>query len=236
MTTAIIPRATYRVQLNCDFTFAHAKALVPYLAGLGVSHLYCSPFLRARAGSMHGYDIVDHQAIHPDIGTRAQFDALVGELERHGMSMLIDVVPNHMGVHGGDNAWWLDVLECGPASAYAEYFDIDWRSADPTLHGRVLLPILGDQYGLVLERRELRLQFDAPRGSFHVRYYDHRLPIDPRGYGVLIRAALARQRDPSAELIALAGAFGGLPSRDDAEHRAQRRRVKGALQARLAGC
>src|SRR5262245_7596435 len=234
--TAIIPRATYRVQLNRDFTFEHAKALVPYLAALGVSHLYCSPFLRARAGSLHGYDIVDHQAIHPDIGTRAQFDALVAELGRHGMSMLIDVVPNHMGVHGSDNAWWLDVLECGAASAYAEYFDIDWRSADPSLHGRVLLPILGDQYGLVLERHELRPEFDAQRGSFHVRYHDHRLPIDPRGYSVLIRAALARPSDPGAELLALAAAFDGLPSRDDAEHREQRRRVKGALQARLARC
>jgi (1->4)-alpha-D-glucan 1-alpha-D-glucosylmutase len=233
---AVIPRATYRVQLSRDFTFADARALVPYLAELGVSHLYCSPFLRARAGSLHGYDIVDHRAIHPDIGTRAAFDALVAELQRNGMAMLIDVVPNHMGVHGSDNAWWLDVLECGPASAYAEYFDIDWRSADPSLFGRVLLPILGDQYGLVLERHELQLKFDAASGTFQVMYHDHRLPIDPSCYGDLIRAAIVRQSEPAAcsELVALAAAFDSLPARDDARHRDQRRADKKRLQDRLA--
>ena len=233
---AIIPRATYRVQLSRDFTFVQAKALVPYLAALGISHLYCSPFLRARAGSTHGYDIVDHRAIHPDIGTRAEFDALVAELEQHRMSMLIDVVPNHMGVHGSDNAWWLDLLECGPASAYADYFDIDWHSNDPSLHGRVLLPILGDPYGLVLERHELRLALDASNGRFQVRYHDHRLPIDPRGYGDGIRAALARLpgNQDNAELIELAEAFERLPSRDDAVQRTRRRDDKRMLQARLA--
>jgi len=234
--TATIPRATYRVQLSRDFTFEQARALVPYLAALGVSHLYCSPFLRARAGSTHGYDIVDHQAIHPDIGTRAELDALVSELQRHGMAMLIDVVPNHMGVHGSDNAWWLDVLECGPASAHAEYFDIDWQSADPGLRGRVLLPILGEQYGLVLERGELGLQFDAAEGRIDARYFEHRLPIDPRGYGPWIRATLARlgHAGERAEWSALADAFDALPARNDIERRAQRRHDKRALQGRLA--
>jgi (1->4)-alpha-D-glucan 1-alpha-D-glucosylmutase len=235
--TAIIPRATYRVQLNREFTFAQARALVPYLAGLGVSHLYCSPFLRARAGSLHGYDIVDHQSINPEIGSRAELDALVAELQRHGLSLLIDMVPNHMGVHGSDNAWWLDVLECGPASAYAEYFDIDWHSADPSLRGRVLLPILGDQYGLVLERHELRLGFDGPNGSFQVRYRDHRLPIDPCGYGDLIRGALAQMNDTGdggAALRAVAASFDSLPGRDDVPQRERRRSDKRMLQARLA--
>ena len=235
--TAIIPRATYRVQLSREFTFAQVHALVPYLAGLGVSHLYCSPFLRARAGSLHGYDIVDPQAINPEIGTRDELDALVAELQRHGLSLLIDVVPNHMGVHGSDNAWWLDVLECGPASAYAEYFDIDWCSADPSLRGRVLLPILGDQYGLVLERHQLRLGFDDPSGSFQVRYHDHRLPIDPCAYGDLIRGALTQMNDPAdggAALYALAAAFDSLPGRDDVAQRERRRSEKRPLQARLA--
>jgi len=236
--TAIIPRATYRVQLNREFTFAQARALVPYLADLGVSHLYCSPFLRARAGSLHGYDIVDHQSINPEIGTRADLDALVAELHRHGLSMLIDVVPNHMGVLGGDNAWWLDVLECGAASAYAEYFDIDWRPADPSLRGRVLLPILGDQYGLVLERHELCLRFDAPSGSLHVHYHDHRLPIDPCSYGDLVRGALAQLNDATsrAALRELAAAFDRLPGRDEAGRREQRRSAKRELQRRLARC
>jgi (1->4)-alpha-D-glucan 1-alpha-D-glucosylmutase len=234
---ATIPRATYRVQLHGGFTFAMAAELVPYLAALGVSHLYCSPFLRARAGSAHGYDIVDHQAINPEIGTRADLDALVHTLHRHGMSMLVDVVPNHMGVHGDDNAWWLGVLEDGPASPHAEFFDIDWHAADPSLRGRVLLPILGDQYGLVLERRELRLAFDAPNGGFLVRYHDHRFPIDPSGYGDLIRRALALPSssalDAGSAVRALAAAFDRLPRRDDAEHRAQRRSEKLELKAQL---
>ncbi|HEX6019803.1 MAG TPA: malto-oligosyltrehalose synthase [Burkholderiaceae bacterium] len=238
---AVIPRATYRVQLHSGFTFAMAGELVPYLAALGISHLYCSPFLRARAGSQHGYDIVDHASINPEIGSRADLDALVATLHRHGMSMLIDVVPNHMGVHGSDNAWWLDVLEDGPASAYAEYFDIDWQSADPSLHGRVLLPILGEQYGTVLQRHELRLAFDDGRGALQVQYFDHRLPIDPSQYGPLLRQAIAllptTEFDAEAlrALHALADAFGQLPGRADIARRAQRRRDKLALKARLAG-
>jgi (1->4)-alpha-D-glucan 1-alpha-D-glucosylmutase len=110
---AIVPRATYRVQLHAGFRFADAQALLPYLDGLGISHLYCSPFLRARAGSLHGYDVVDHGEINPEIGGRADFDALVQALHERGMGLLADVVPNHMGVLGGDNAWWLDVLENG---------------------------------------------------------------------------------------------------------------------------
>ena len=154
---AIVPRATYRVQLHAGFRFADAQALLPYLDGLGISHLYCSPFLRARAGSLHGYDVVDHGEINPEIGGRADFDALVQALHERGMGLLADVVPNHMGVLGGDNAWWLDVLENGAASAFAQHFDIDWQSADPLLTGRVLLPMLGGQYGVVLERGDHNL-------------------------------------------------------------------------------
>ena len=132
---AAIPRATYRVQLNRDFDFRAARAIVPYLARLGISHLYTSPFLTARTGSLHGYDIIDHDSINPEIGTAADFDALVAELERHGMALLIDVVPNHMGVLGADNQWWLDVLENGPASRHAAYFDIDWEPLSEELRG-----------------------------------------------------------------------------------------------------
>jgi len=239
---AIIPSATYRVQLHAGFRFADAMALVPYLAGLGISHLYCSPFLRARAGSTHGYDVVDHGQINPEIGTRADLDALVAALHAHDMGMLIDLVPNHMGVLGGDNAWWLDVLENGRASAYAEYFDIDWASADPALTGRVLLPLLGDQYGIVLERGELKLSFAPELGRFTLDYFEHRLPIDPAGYGGLLRRAAARLNPrelDSASYEALAGLierFEQLPPRDgsDAVAMRQRQRDKTLLKQHLA--
>src|SRR6185369_6680947 len=156
-----IPRATYRLQLHREFTFNDATAIVPYLAELGISHVYCSPYLRARPGSTHGYDIIDHNALNPEIGTAEDFDRFVGALKAHGLGQIIDVVPNHMGVMRGDNQWWLDVLENGRVSVYAEYFDIDWEPVNPALHGKVLLPVLGDHYGIVLDRGELRLELAA---------------------------------------------------------------------------
>ena len=166
-----IPRATYRVQLHKGFRFADATKLVPYLAALGVSHLYASPFLKARPGSLHGSDVVDHRTLNPEIGTEADLDALLRELRRHGMGLVLDVVPNHMGVLHGDNAWWQDVLEKGRASPYAKFFDIEWLPPQPELRGKVLLAVLGDHYGSVLERRELKLGRNA------VRYFDHRFPL-----------------------------------------------------------
>src|SRR5437762_7289669 len=177
-----IPRATYRVQLHRDFNFRAACAIVPYLAQLGVSHLYTSPFLKARPGSLHGYDIVDHDSLNPEIGTADDFEALVQALKRHGMALMIDVVPNHMGVFQADNHWWLDVLENGPASRYADYFDIDWDPLSEELRGKVLLPILGDQYGTVLEGGDLKLTFDRDAGTFSLWYYEHRLPIRASEY------------------------------------------------------
>jgi (1->4)-alpha-D-glucan 1-alpha-D-glucosylmutase len=184
---ARIPRATYRVQLNRDFTFRDATAIVPYLCRLGISHVYCSPYLKARPGSSHGYDITDHNALNPEIGTEEEFEAFVTTLREHGMGQILDVVPNHMGVMGTDNQWWLDVLENGPASVFASYFDIDWFPVKPELHGKVLLPILGTRYGEVLERGELQLHFDAQRGSFSVSCYHHRLPVAPEEYPRLLR-------------------------------------------------
>jgi (1->4)-alpha-D-glucan 1-alpha-D-glucosylmutase len=239
---AIIPRATYRVQLHQDFHFADATALVPYWAGLGISHLYCSPFLRARPGSRHGYDVVDHSVINPELGTRADLDRLVEALHGHDMGLLIDVVPNHMGVLGGDNGWWLDVLENGQASAYADFFDIDWQAADPALSGRVLLPLLGEQYGVVLERGELQLQLDADSGRFTLAYYEHRLPLDPTGYGALIRGALAAlpvsERSTDAAIERLADRFDRLPPHDVRNDEARRRRQldKRQLKRQFARC
>jgi (1->4)-alpha-D-glucan 1-alpha-D-glucosylmutase len=218
---ASIPRATYRVQLSRDFTFADVIALVPYLAALGISHVYCSPYLRARPGSTHGYDIVDHGMLNPEIGSREDFDAMVAALAREGMSHLCDVVPNHMAVMGGDNAWWLDVLENGPSSRHAHFFDIDWSRHDPDLAGRVLVPVLGDAYGEVLARGDLRLDFDAPSGRFAIAYFEHRFPLDPKCYAdVLLSAAKeARAAKPPgdvAELESIAYTLKALPAYDDA--------------------
>ncbi|HEX7813476.1 MAG TPA: malto-oligosyltrehalose synthase [Burkholderiales bacterium] len=211
-----IPRATYRLQFHRGFTFRDAIALVPYLADLGISHLYCSPYLRARSGSTHGYDIVDHQSLNPEIGTREEFDRLVAELDAHGMGQILDVVPNHMGIMGADNAWWLDVLENGQSSAFADFFDIDWHPAASHLRNRVLVPVLGDHYGAVLARGELVLGLDAAAGAFNVQYHEHRFPIDPQTCAVVLRhAASLAPAGAAAGLEDLAGAFAGLPDRDD---------------------
>ena len=166
-----VPLATYRFQFNKDFRFRDATALVPYLAQLGVSHVYASPFLMARAGSNHGYDIVDHGRLNPEIGTEAELDALLSALRGRGMGMVLDIVPNHMGVLQCENPWWRDVLERGRASPYARYFDIDWNPARPDLRGKVLLPVLGDHYGEALEKGELKVVGNE------VRYFDHRFPL-----------------------------------------------------------
>jgi (1->4)-alpha-D-glucan 1-alpha-D-glucosylmutase len=231
------PTATYRVQLNQDFTFENAAALVPYLAELGISHLYASPYLKARPASQHGYDITDHTRFNPELGGEAGFRALCAALERHAMGHVLDFVPNHMGIGGADNAWWLDVLEWGDASRYAAYFDIDWRPRFGATRGKLLLPILGDHYGDVLEAGELRLAFDAGAGSFSAWYAEHRLPICPLGYpqileGALARAAAGDPDDPAVvELGGLIGDFAALDPRDGA--RADR--PADALKLRLAG-
>ena len=238
---ARIPRATYRLQLNQHFTFAQAAALVPYLAALGVSHVYCSPYLRARPGSMHGYDIIDHNSLNPEIGSRDDFEHFVAVLRAHGMGQILDMVPNHMGVMGADNAWWLDVLENGPASVYAGFFDIDWQPVNVYLTNRVLIPVLGDHYGLVLERGELKLAFDAQSGSFSVFYFEHRLPVDPREYPRILDRAL-RTLGPAdlatpaaAEFSSLVAAFGHLPERENTapEPVAERHRDKELHKRRL---
>jgi (1->4)-alpha-D-glucan 1-alpha-D-glucosylmutase len=193
-----IPRATYRIQLGRDFRFADATAIVPYLAELGVSHVYCSPYLKARAGSTHGYDIVDHAAWNPEVGEAPDFEAFVATLRRHGMGHVLDFVPNHMGIAQADNAWWLDVLEWGRESAYADFFDVDWEPAKIELRNKVLLPFLGDHYGATLERGELQLRFDSHAGAFSVWYHEHRFPIAPAQYGRILGAP-ERHLDLEAE-------------------------------------
>ena len=184
------PTSTYRVQLNAGFTFADARAIVPYLHDLGIGALYTSPFLCATPGSTHGYDVTDYGSLNPEIGTEEDLQALTTELRERGMGALVDVVPNHMGIAGGANAWWQDVLENGRTSPYAEFFDIDWRPLKEELRGKILLPVLGDHYGVVLERGELRLEYAD--GAFTVHYYETRLPIAPPTYPIILTMALER--------------------------------------------
>ena len=186
-------RATARLQFHKDFTIDQACELVPYFESLGISHLYASPLLKSRPGSTHGYDIVDHHAIDPELGGILALQRLVGALRDHGMGLILDIVPNHMGVGGADNAWWLDVLEWGRASPYADYFDIDWDPPDATLRGRLLAPFLGSSYGEALEAGDLVLQFDRADGRLYVCAYGaHRFPIDPRQYATVLQEQAER--------------------------------------------
>jgi (1->4)-alpha-D-glucan 1-alpha-D-glucosylmutase len=239
----LVPRATYRIQLHRGFTFADAARVVPYLDRLGVSHCYTSPYLKARPGSTHGYDIIDHSELNPELGSAQDFQDLCAALARRQMGQVIDIVPNHMGVMGSDNAWWLDVLENGQASGYADYFDIDWEPVKPALRGKVLVPVLGDHYGRVLDRGELRLEFDAGRGAFIVAYYEHRFPVDPREYPRILAPGiprLAARLGPShprlPEMESLVAAFGHLAPRDETDpgRLAERRRDREVLKSHLA--
>ena len=178
--------ATARLQFHKDFPLDRGAELVPYFSGLGISHIYASPIFRARPGSTHGYDIVDHTQINPELGGEDALRRLVARLREHGMGLILDIVPNHMGVGGADNAWWLDVLEWGRASPFAEFFDIDWDPPDNTLRGRMLAPFLGDAYGLVLQRGELKLKFDPSDGRLFIDYYGNRFPVSPRDYSAVL--------------------------------------------------
>jgi len=238
-----IPLATYRLQLNRDFTFARATAIVPYLSALGISHCYISPCLKARPGSVHGYDIVDHNSLNPEIGSPEEFDRFVAVLHEHGMGLVLDIVPNHMAVMGSDNAWWLDVLENGEASVYANFFDIDWRPLKDELHGKVLVPVLHDHYGAVLEGGELKLVFHPERGEFDIAYRNHRFPVNPRQYPRILQqsagklaAQLGEQNPDVLEFQSLITAFGHLPTRQEvsSERIVERNRDKEINKRRLA--
>ncbi len=194
-----IPRATYRLQLGAGFGFREARDLTDYLDRLGISHVYTSPYLKARAHSPHGYDVVDHQHVQPELGDERELLQWLELLRARGMGQIADFVPNHMGIGRDDNPWWLDVLEWGRRSPYAEFFDIDWRASQPDLAGKVLVPFLGDLYGQVLERGELTLAFDG--GGFSVRYYEHRFPISPASYLRILSGAIDRSRHQLDEAL-----------------------------------
>ncbi len=190
----VFPRATYRLQLRNGVGFREAEALVPYLAALGVSHVYCSPVMEARADSSHGYDVVDPRRLDPVLGDEAAFDAFVAALRRHGMGLILDWVPNHVGIALGQNPWWQELLAFGPVSPYADFFDVDWNPGRPELRGKVLLPVLGGRYGEVLEQGEL-VPSREPDGGLSIHYYEHRFPVSPLSWGRLLASHLLARAD-----------------------------------------
>ncbi|MBI3862922.1 MAG: malto-oligosyltrehalose synthase [Planctomycetia bacterium] len=236
-----LPAAVYRLQLHAKFGFREARRLVPYLAALGISECYASPFIKARTGSLHGYDIVDHNQINPEIGTREEGDEFSRDLEFHGMSLVLDVVPNHMGVATDENAWWFDVLENGRSSPYASYFDIDWSPLKHDLANKVLLPVLGDQFGKVLESGQLVLCFEE--GTLFLRCYGRRLPIAPHSWPKVLKhnlaeleARLGADNPQFQEYQSILFSLGHLPPLTEAgpESADERRREKEVVCRRLS--
>lgn len=238
-----VPRATYRLQLSGDFGFRDALKVIPYLAELGVSDVYASPYLKARPGSTHGYDVDDYGRLNPEVGNDADYDAFVDALDRHGLGHLMDFVPNHMGIGRGTNRWWVDVLENGRSSPYASFFDIDWDPLKPDLQGKVLLPFLGDQYGTVLEQGEFRLQFDAASGAFSIHYYENVLPVSPLSYPLILGRYLdelaeqvGEDDDDLLEFLSIMTALERLPDQDRTEPElvAERQREQIVAKRRLS--
>jgi (1->4)-alpha-D-glucan 1-alpha-D-glucosylmutase len=232
-----IPLATYRLQLTRDFDFSKAADIVPYLKALGVTHLYASPFMKARRGSTHGYDVVDHGRLNPELGGEAGFALLSEAIKDNDLGLILDFVPNHVGVHFDDNPWWLDVLEWGEASPHAASFDIDWDQLPYRARGGVLLPILGCAYGEALERGDIELRYDSAEGSFSCWYFEHRLPIAPERYGevlrVIVREAGAEASQAGARILNLASRYKGLrhPNRKEAPaFKAELRHIEGSAE------
>ncbi len=234
-----IPRATYRMQFHGKWTFRQAADLADYLAALGVSHLYASPYFQSGKASAHGYDVADFSRLNPAIGSEDDYAHLTGRLRANGLGQILDFVPNHMGIDEPLNSWWMDVLEHGPASRFAGYFDIEWRPLKPELKDRLLVPTLGDAYGRVLENGEFKLAFEE--GAFFLDYYERRFPLNPRSYPLILRdLADDLEVEDREELLSTTGALAALPPRSetdpvDAEARARETRVAKRRLARLAG-
>lgn len=235
------PKATYRLEFRPDrLTFRQAAHWVPYLHELGISHVYASPYLATRSGTMHGYAIVDYGRLNPELGGPEDYKIFVDALRRHGMGQILDFVPNHMSVCAHENRWWNNVLENGPGSPYADYFDIDWRPVTEALRNKILLPVLGGQYGQILEAGELKLEYQ--HGTFTVRYYDTILPIDPRTFPAILghrldelRQTLPADSEELRELESIITAAEHLPGRAETapDRVAERQREKEVIKDRL---
>jgi len=222
MKTVFVPSAVYRVQLNHEFTFRQAAALAPYWSDLGIEAVYCSPYLQASPGSMHGYNVTDPTRLNSEIGSPEDYEAFCSALEKNHLGQLVDVVPNHMGVTGNNNPWWNDVLENGPSSPYARYFDIDWTPVKQELSGKVLLPVLGNFYGRVLENQEIQLKYQ--KGEFIFSYFDHRFPVDPKTYATILSdeageltQKMGNENPDYLEYLSVMTAFKNLPATCETE-------------------
>ena len=235
-----IPISTYRVQFNRLFTFRDAAEVMDYLDQLGISDIYASPYFKARKGSMHGYDITDNQSLNPEAGDMEDYERFISELDNHGMGHILDIVPNHMSIAEGDNAWWTDVLENGPCSPFARYFDIEWKSTKEEGEDKVIMPILGDHYGKVLEDGQISLLLDS--GAFFITYYGHRLPVEPSTYTDILTHRMGEVEEKldavsphHTELLSIITALKNLPPRTetDPERIAERLREKEIIKHRL---
>lgn len=236
-----IPCAAYRIQFNRSFTFKDAVRIAGYLHDLGVSDLYASPYFKARKGSLHGYDIVDHTALNPELGTIEDYTVMTGELRRYGMGHILDIVPNHMCIECPENRWWADVLENGEASPYAKYFDIDWSPMKEEMQNKILIPVLGDQYGKVLEEQELKLVFEE--GAFYVCYFEHKFPLVPKSYDFILtqrlpslQERLTEEHEDFVELLSIMTALKHLPpyTLTDPASIEERNREKEVIKRRLS--
>jgi (1->4)-alpha-D-glucan 1-alpha-D-glucosylmutase len=235
-----IPVSTYRLQFNQCFKFTDATTILPYLHELGISDVYASPYFKAKRGSQHGYDIVDPNVINPEIGSEEEYNAFSNDLHRHKMGQVLDIVPNHMCIQTKGNAWWMDVLENGRSSLYADFFDIDWNPVKQELKNKILLPILGDHYGKVLENQELQLELIE--GTFFIRYHDHMLPVRPRTYSMILTLNIEglktelREANPNlSELLSILAALKNLPAQTvrDLKKMRERHREKEVIKQRL---
>jgi len=213
------PLSTYRLQFHRQFTFQQASEITTYLHKLGISHCYASPFLTAKPGSLHGYDIIDHSKLNPEIGTESDLENFIRNLKNHNMGLILDIVPNHMHIVDPGNRWWWNLLENGPASPYADYFDIDWQSLKPILHNKVLLPLLDQPYGKALENQSLKASYR--NGAFFIDLFSLSLPTDPKSWNLILNSLanetwkILPKEDPSQiELESIITAITHLPPTD----------------------
>jgi (1->4)-alpha-D-glucan 1-alpha-D-glucosylmutase len=234
-----VPTSTYRLQLVPGFGFREARDVVDYIDDLGIGGVYTSPYLRAERGSTHGYDVVDHASLNPELGTEDDYRALSDAWSHHRLEHLLDFVPNHVGIGSGENEWWSDVLENGPSSVYADFFDIEWRPPASALLDRVLLPVLERQFGEEVDAGTIRVVFDG--GALVVHYHGSRFPASPRSCGLVLELALAHVTLPRShaavqELESILGALRHLPSAVTADpaERAERAREKEIAKKRLS--
>ena len=235
-----IPIATYRLQFNREFKFVHAKEIVHYLSDLGISDIYSSPYFKAKEGSLHGYDVVDHNKLNAEVGTEGEYNELANELLKHRMGQILDFVPNHMCIASSENVWWMDILENGPSSIYSSFFDIDWRPVKKELENRVLIPILAHQYGNVLEQQELQLTFEE--GAFFLCYYEYKFPIQPKTYIDILKfrleeleKLLSPENPQYGELLSIITALNYLPHYTETTYEkiVERDREKEIIKKRL---